>query len=57
MNFLLAKWYRSHGLEHWTFDADGLMKERRASINDMPIAEKERWFKDGKLERGTDPVP
>ena len=26
--------YRSHGLEHWEFAADGRMKKRTASIND-----------------------
>ncbi|TPX72264.1 hypothetical protein SpCBS45565_g00661 [Spizellomyces sp. 'palustris'] len=39
------QWYRAHGLEHWTFNEDGLMKERRSSINDLPISDAERWFK------------
>lgn len=31
------QWYRSYGLEHWEFVADGRMKKRTASINDVPI--------------------
>lgn len=38
-------WYRSHGNENWAFDADGLMRERHASINDQPITEAERKFR------------
>src|SRR6201999_2688185 len=30
-------WYRSYGNENWEFDADGYMKTRFASINDLPI--------------------
>lgn len=37
-------WFRSHGNENWEFDAHGLMRERFASINDLPIAESERKF-------------
>ncbi|MDD2546135.1 MAG: nuclear transport factor 2 family protein [Burkholderiaceae bacterium] len=39
-----GQWYRSHGNENWAFDADGLMTHRHASINDQPIAERERLF-------------
>lgn len=39
-----GNWYRSHGNENWEFDADGLMRRRIASINDLPIAEAERKF-------------
>lgn len=28
--------YRSHGIEHWEFAADGRMQKRTASINDGP---------------------
>ena len=28
--------YRSYGIEHWEFAADGRMKKRTASINDGP---------------------
>jgi len=38
-------WFRSHGNENWEFDADGLMTERHASINDTPIAEADRHFR------------
>jgi len=38
-------WFRSHGNENWQFDAAGLMAERHASINDVPIAEADRLFR------------
>jgi nuclear transport factor 2 (NTF2) superfamily protein len=37
-----GQWFRSYGNELWEFDENGLMRERRASINDAPIAESER---------------
>ncbi len=37
-------WFRSYGNENWEFDANGLMRRRIASINDLPIAESERKF-------------
>ena len=37
-------WFRSYGNENWEFAADGLMAVRRASINDLPIAESDRLF-------------
>ena len=39
-----GQWYRSYGNENWEFDADGLMQERHASINDLAITETERLF-------------
>ncbi|UTW56141.1 nuclear transport factor 2 family protein [Kordiimonas sp. SCSIO 12610] len=39
-----GNWFRSYGNENWVFDDDGLMKERYASINDLPISEDERKF-------------
>lgn len=39
-----GQWYRSYGNENWRFDAEGLMAERHASINDMPIAFEDRKF-------------
>src|SRR5262249_15069994 len=33
---------RSYGNENWEFDAQGLMRVRIASINDLPIKESER---------------
>jgi nuclear transport factor 2 (NTF2) superfamily protein len=37
-----GQWHRSYGNELWEFDAQGLMRRREASINDLPIAESER---------------
>lgn len=37
-----GNWFRSYGNEMWEFDASGLMARRFASINDAPIAERER---------------
>lgn len=38
-------WCRSYGNELWEFDEVGLMRERHASINDVPISEVERKFR------------
>jgi nuclear transport factor 2 (NTF2) superfamily protein len=32
-----GQWWRSHGNENWEFDAEGYMRRREASINDVPI--------------------
>ena len=37
-------WFRAHGNEQWRFDENGLMMRREASINDVPIDEKDRKF-------------
>lgn len=37
-------WHRSFGNENWEFDAQGLMRRRIASINDLSIAESERKY-------------
>lgn len=37
-------WYRSYGNEQWEFDAEGLMRRREASINDVAIAKSDRRF-------------
>jgi len=39
-----GQWFRSYGNENWEFDDHGYMQVRRASINDLPIAESERKF-------------
>ncbi len=39
-----GQWFRSYGNENWAFDAQGLMRIRFASINDLPIAEADRKF-------------
>ena len=38
----LGNWFRSYGNENWHFDANGLMEQRFACINDLPIAEADR---------------
>jgi uncharacterized protein len=40
-----GQWFRAYGNENWLFDADGLMAERHASINDVAIEESERKFR------------
>lgn len=37
-----GQWYRAYGNENWEFDEHGYMKKRFASINDLPIDEKDR---------------
>jgi nuclear transport factor 2 (NTF2) superfamily protein len=37
-------WFRSYGNENWEFAAYGLMQQRIASINDLPINESQRKF-------------
>ena len=39
-----GRWFRSYGNELWEFDADGLMRRREASINDVAISEAERRY-------------
>lgn len=38
-------WYRSCGNEMWAFAPNGLMCRREASINDVPIAARDRKFR------------
>ncbi|KAM3502400.1 hypothetical protein MY10362_004874 [Beauveria mimosiformis] len=42
-----GQWWRTYGLEDWTFADNGLMRKRQMSGNDVRIGEEERWFKDG----------
>lgn len=37
-----GQWFRSYGNENWEFDAEGYMRRREASINDVSINETER---------------
>jgi uncharacterized protein len=37
-----GQWWRSYGNEQWEFDADGLMRRREASINDLSITPDQR---------------
>lgn len=39
-----GNWFRSYGNENWEFDAEGLMRLRYASINDLPIKESDRKY-------------
>jgi nuclear transport factor 2 (NTF2) superfamily protein len=40
-----GNWFRSHGNENWEFDESGVMCRRIASINDVPISEKDRKYR------------
>lgn len=37
-------WFRSYGNENWEFDEEGRMRLRIASINDLPLGERDRKF-------------
>jgi uncharacterized protein len=39
-----GQWFRSYGNENWAFNAQGLMTQRFASINDLPIRPEDRKF-------------
>jgi uncharacterized protein len=39
-----GQWFRSYGNENCEFDERGLMRQRHASINDLPIAPGERKY-------------
>ena len=47
--------WRSYGNENWEFTAEGLMRRREASINDVPIEPADRWIH-GPREDGDTPV-
>jgi uncharacterized protein len=40
-----GQWFCSYGNELWEFDKNGYMRKRFASINDLPIQEKDRKLK------------
>lgn len=40
-----GNWFRSYGNENWEFNEEGLMSNRFACINDLPIKEEERKFR------------
>ncbi|KID96415.1 DUF1348-domain-containing protein, partial [Metarhizium majus ARSEF 297] len=42
-----GQWWRTYGLEDWTFADNGLMRKRQMSGNDVKITEEERWYKNG----------
>ncbi len=39
-----GNWFRSYGNENWEFDERGLMRQRFASINDLPITAADRKY-------------
>ena len=39
-----GQWFRSYGNENWAFNEQGLMMQRFASINDLPIDASQRLF-------------
>lgn len=39
-----GQWFRAYGNELWEFDENGLMRKRFASINDLEIAENQRYL-------------
>jgi uncharacterized protein len=51
-----GQWWRSYGNENWEFDADGYMRRREASIDDVPVAENDRRIHGPRpeSERGAD---
>ena len=40
-----GSWFRAYGNENWEFDDNGLMRRRIASINDLPMAARERRYR------------
>ena len=42
-----GQWWRTYGLEDWTYAEDGRMRKRQMSGNDVKLADSERWFKEG----------
>ena len=46
-----GQWWRSYGNEQWEFTAEGLMRRREASINDVAIAADQRRIR-GPREPG-----
>ena len=40
-----GQWFRAYGNENWSFDENGLMRSRHASINDLLIGEADRLFR------------
>ena len=51
-----GQWWRAYGNENWEFDADGYMRRREASINDVRIEEGDRRIRGPRpeSERGQD---
>ena len=51
-----GQWWRSYGNENWEFDAEGYMRRREASINDVAIEEFERRIR-GPRDGDEDELP
>jgi len=50
-----GQWFRCYGNEQWEFAANGLMRRREASVNDVAIAQSDRRFLwDGPAPRPQD---
>ena len=45
-----GQWWRSYGNENWEFDAEGYMRRREASIDDVAIEESERRIRGPRPE-------
>ena len=52
-----GRWFRSYGNENWEFDADGFMRRREASINDIPITADERRIFGPRTDGDTTGLP
>lgn len=48
-----GQWFRAYGNENWEFEANGLMRHRIASVNDLAIHERNRRL---TFEQGRRPV-
>jgi len=52
-----GQWWRSYGNELWEFDANGLMRRREASINDVPIEQNDRRIFGPRTHSDRQPLP
>jgi nuclear transport factor 2 (NTF2) superfamily protein len=52
-----GQWWRSYGNENWEFDAQGLMRRREASINDVAITSAERRIHGSRQPGDTSSIP
>jgi nuclear transport factor 2 (NTF2) superfamily protein len=52
-----GQWFRSYGNELWEFDADGLMRRREASIDDVAIRAAERRLSGPRPEGDRSGIP
>jgi uncharacterized protein len=53
-----GQWWRSYGNENWEFAADGLMRRREASINDVAMDAAARRIFGARLAAERDhPIP